>query len=290
MNDVPKLGARPSRLHRGAAKLMRMVRPPPLEPEIPPPATNYNQGKLGGRAGYARLFKSDACLKELPFLMQRCGLTPHSALLDYGCGFGRLGYAASRYLADDGAYFGYEPNQTALAFLKQAYGHRKNFAFGGEELCFEEDYIAVRAAGARAAGASPTAVDLSNLVTRPLRAQWTSSVFSHMWIEPIVHVLRSVRDLLEPDGLCVNTWLCVDDFAAYVLRCGLADRTFPSKINGALTTTASNPLACVAYEIATVREIYDRAGHVIEDILWGSWSGRENDVIYLDIVISRRKP
>jgi SAM-dependent methyltransferase len=290
MNEDQKRRTRPSRLCRGASKLMRVVRTPELELEIPPRSINYNQGRSGGRAGYVHQFKNDACLKELPFLIQRCGLSPNSALLDYGCGFGRLAYAASRYLAEDGSYFGYEPNQTALKFLKQAYGNRKNFAFAGQELPYEEDYIAVRSADARSSGVAPTAMDLTNLVTRPLRAQWTSSVFSHMWIDPIVHVLRSIRELLEPDGVCVNTWLCIDDFAAYVLRCGLADRTFPYRINGAWTTTDYNPLACTAYELGTVREIYERAGHVIEDILWGSWSGRENGVTYLDVIISRWKP
>ena len=173
-------------LARGFNRLKRLI-PPPLEAKIPPAKINYNQGKPKNRAHYIRTFKADACLRELPFLMQRCGLTPQSALLDYGCGFGRLAYAASNYLSDQGAFFGYEPNQTALNFLHSAYADRPNFFFAGRPLPFDEDYIAVRyETGPSTLNAVPaTEFDLS-FVKREIKVQWTSSVFTHMWPTPII--------------------------------------------------------------------------------------------------------
>lgn len=276
-------------LTRGYRCLKQLI-PPPLEAKIPPEKVNYNHGTVTSRAEYIRTFKEDACLRELPFLMDRCGLTPQSALLDYGCGFGRLAYAASNYLSDQGAFFGYEPNQAALNFLRAAYADRPNFRFAGPPLPFEEDYVAVRY-GTRPASSetvAATELDLS-FVNRAIKAQWTSSVFSHMWAAPIIRVLESIGRLMDRDGLCVNTWICIDEFAAYALRCGVADRALPFRINGAHSSSESNPLACTGYELSTVREIYEKAGHRIEDILWGKWSGRENGVIYLDVIISRPK-
>jgi SAM-dependent methyltransferase len=269
-------------------KMFRRTPTPPmtLEPEIPPHEINYNHGALADPVAYAREFKERACLRELPFLM-RHGLTPSSALLDYGCGLGRLAYAASKYLGEDGGYYGYEPNPTALAFLKNAYAPRRNFHFDGRPLRLEEDYVAIELKQPRVSGAVAGDIDLSSLVDRPIDVQWTCSVFTHMWIDPIVTVLRSVNRVMAPDGVCVNTWLCVDDFAAYSMRCGLSDRQLPIRINGALTYSEHNPLVCVAYELPTVQEIYRRAGHKILDILWGSWSGRDNGVIFIDIIVSK---
>jgi SAM-dependent methyltransferase len=257
------------------------------EPGIPPPEINYNQANSGNPEEYVLEFKRSACLRELPFLMRIAGLTPVSAVLDYGCGLGRIAYAASKYLAGEGAYYGYEPNQRALAFLKQAYADRQNFFFAGESLRVDEDYVAVTLGETPAGGTSAKDLDLTRFVDRSIDVQWSCSVFTHMWPDPIGAVLRNIVKVLGVRGLCVNTWLCVDEFAAYALRCGMADRQLPYRVNGALTYSQSNPLVCTAYELSAVRDIYARAGHLIEDILWGSWSGRDNGVIYQDIIISR---
>jgi SAM-dependent methyltransferase len=254
---------------------------------VPPPEINYNQEKTSDHAAYVRAFKQDACLRELPFLMRAAGLKPGSVLLDYGCGLGRLAYAASKYLDDTGAYFGYEPNQTALNFLRSAYAGRKNFFFDGQSLAREEDYVAIERREQREGGITAQDVELSRLVNRPVDIQWSCSVFTHMWSQAIVNVLNGITKTLCSDGVCVNTWLCIDEFATYALKCGVADRALPFEINGVRTYSEKNPLVCAAYDLATVREIYRRGGHRIEDILWGSWSGRENGVIYQDIIISR---
>jgi SAM-dependent methyltransferase len=271
-------------------RIVRLLRTRPkpllLEPEIPPPAINYNQSAAVDAAEYVRQFKTDACLRELPFLM-RMGLGPSSAMLDYGCGLGRLAYAASKYLSPEGSYFGYEPNPVALAFLKGAYAGRANFSFAGRTLRRDEDYVAIERREARDGGDAAGEIDLS-FVRRPLTVQWSCSVFTHMWVDPIVNVLKSIGPALAPGAVCVNTWLCIDEFAAYALRCGVADRALPHQVNRAYTYSQTNPLVCTAYDLSTVREIYARADHDIVDILWGSWSGRDNGVTYQDIVVSKR--
>ena len=108
-----------------------------------------------------------------------------------------------------------------------------------------------------------------------------------MWPEDIAHVLRQFSLVMRPGGLCINTWLMVDDFARYILKCDLADRKLPHRVRDALTYSLDNPLTCAAYEETTVRGIYRDAGHEIIDLLPGSWSGRDNGVHYQDIVISR---
>lgn len=261
---------------------------PQFDNRIPPPGINYNQARCRTLDEYIDLFRRDACAKELPFLVDKCGLTPESTLLDYGCGLGRLAYAASNYLTS-GRYVGYEPNQQALSFLRSAYQGRNGFRFTGEELQGDDDYVGLQLGAASSAGVAATDVDLSSLQGLGARAQYSSSVFTHMWIPAIERVLHSLRSAMAPEGICVNSWLIVDSFAEYGMRCGIADRTLPHEVKGALTYSLDNPLVCTAYRIDTVREIYRRGGHEVLDILWGKWSGRQrhNDVHYQDLVVSR---
>jgi SAM-dependent methyltransferase len=259
--------------------------PERLEQEIPSPALNYNQSPSRNLKQYVTEFKQDACLKELPFLI-KMGLRKDSVLFDYGCGLGRLGYAASKYLGPAGSYIGYEPNSGALAFLKSAYARRDNFRFYGDALSFEEDYVAV-GAGQRHGGRKSVDILPQDYIDRIVDIQYSSSVMTHMWLDAITRLLENLNSIVKPGGLCVNTWLIVDDFARYALDCGMADRELPLRVKGAHTYSAENPLVCTAYDLNQVRDAYEKAGHDIVEILWGSWSGRDNGVHYQDIVVSR---
>jgi SAM-dependent methyltransferase len=257
-----------------------------LEPEIPPPALNYNQSPSASLGRYIRTFKQNACLKELPFLAE-LGLRKDSVLFDYGCGLGRLAYAASKFLDDHGTYIGYEPNVRALAFLKRAYANRPNFKFYGEELPAEEDYIAVKSGQSRAGGRRAAEILPQEHIGRIVDIQYSSSVLTHMWMDAISRLLENLPAVVKQNGLCVNTWLIIDDFARYALDCGVADRVLPYRVNGAYTSSTTNPLMCTAYDLPSVQEVYERSGHEIVKILWGKWSGRDNGVHYQDVVISR---
>jgi len=116
---------------------------------------------------------------------------------------------------------------------------------------------------------------------------WSLSVFTHMWRDSIINTLMEQSKVVNYSGICVNTWLIVDEFARYIMKCGVADRQLPFEVNGALTYSLDNPLVCTAYKIQDVYEIYQKAGHEILDIEFGSWAGRKNEVSYQDVVISR---
>jgi SAM-dependent methyltransferase len=214
-------------------------------------------------------------------------LTPASAVLDYGCGLGRHAYALSKFLSPEGAYFGHDINEEGIAFLRGAYARLANFSFHCSPLATQEDYVALAQGRERASQKSAESVDIRSLIDKPIDVQWSSSVFTHMWPEAIGNILRSLRDVMRPGGYCVNTWLMIDDFAAYVLRCGLADRALPYQVREAFTYSKENPLVCSAYREETVRRIYREANHEILEVLPGSWAGRDNGVSYQDIIISR---
>jgi SAM-dependent methyltransferase len=264
----------------------KTISPKRLEPEIPSPGLNYNQAPSISLRRYIAAFKQNACLKELPFLID-LGLRKDSVLFDYGCGLGRLAYAASKFLGDGGRYIGYEPNARALSFLKNAYRRKSNFEFHGDALSSEEDYVAVKAGEFRIGGKKSLDISPQDYVDKIVDIQYSSSVLTHMWLDAISRLLENFNSIVKPGGLCVNTWLIVDDFARYTLSSGVADRSLPYVVNKAYTYSTKNPLMCTAYDLTDVTAAYQHAGHEIVKVLWGTWSGRGNGVHYQDIVISR---
>jgi len=263
-----------------------------MDKRIFPPELHYNihdEHKLD-LATYERLYKEDHCLKILPYLVKTASLTPSSAVYDHGCGPAPLAFAFSNYLNDSGAYFGFDINLKAVTYLKEAYADRPNFRFHCASVPVEEDYVVLRDPKFGSATENRTAakdIDLVSFVDRPIDVIYSGSVFTHMWPDTIVSTLEKFPQLIGQSGLTVSTWLIVDEFAEYVLKCGLADRQLPFEINGALTMTQVNPLVCTAYRESRVREIYARAGLEIVDIVRGSWAGRENGVTSQDIVVAR---
>jgi hypothetical protein len=137
-------------------------------------------------------------------------------------------------------------------------------------------------------GALPDPHVLANLLDGcKFDLQFSSSVFTHMWGADIVETIKRFTPIATRDAIFVNTWLIVDDFAQNALDSGAADRRLPIEVGGVLTYSHSNPLVCTAFRLSEVERIYAEAGHEIQEILYGSWSGRSNGVTYQDIVISK---
>ena len=274
---------------------------PGFDLRFPHPVQNYNQKPCASYIEYKDVFAREAVMRQLPALLQICGYQerqPDFAMLDYGCGLGRLAYAFSSYFGDQAGrrYFGYQVHPEALEFLKKAYAAYPNVSVFGDPIQLDDSYVEIHEQETTSLNNEvkripAEAVRLTPGVDRSLDLQFSSSVFTHMYRPGIVHVLKEVTGLMKPGGLCVNTWLVVDRLAATALRCGLADRALPfeNSEQGFLYYREGNPLMCTAYRLEAIQAIYAEAGHEIVDILWGHWSGRQptHQFSRQDAVISR---
>jgi SAM-dependent methyltransferase len=217
---------------------------------------------------------------------------PEFALFDYGCGLGRLAYAFTNYFGADASrrYIGYEVVPAAYEFLKDAYIEYQNASFFTDRIAVEESYVELQRSEVDASPrVSFRSTDLAGRVGTPIDLQFSHSVFTHMPRSSIVFALESFAKVMRRGGVCVNSWLVVDQFAKASLAAGLADRSLPHVVDGYHTYSLDNPLLCSAYPLATIREIYAEAGHAIEAIKFGTWSGRAPDQMlsYQDIIVSR---
>jgi SAM-dependent methyltransferase len=268
------------------------------DPRIPHPAINYNLRAATSFDEYYQAFIKDACLRELPSLLNLVGYKEGQkdfAMLDFGCGLGRLGFAFTNYFGADPhkQYFGYEIHPDSYNFLTKAYQKYPNARFYTDQLVLEQSYVEMqqtnKSVEAKKSDAiKPTDMRLNERIGAKLDLQFSHSVFTHMYADGIVHALKEFKKAMKPKALCINTWLIVDSFSAASLKCHLADRNLPFEQDGFYTYSKTNPLLCTAYKIEKLREIYREAGHNIVDILFGPWSGRSptQNFTYQDVVIS----
>lgn len=260
-------------------------------PPVPPPNLNYNQELPQTIDEYRERFLSSARDRELPFLRTLVDLEETSTTLDFGCGLGRLATAFHDAGAEIGTYLGWEPEASALVWLKSAYSDlSERFVFAGQPLRPALNYVTHvgpdTSSGLR--GAVPSAEEWTSFIgNRTPNLIVSQSVFTHMWPEDVVEVLKLLASVSAIGGVMVHTWLVIDEVADAALKVGAADRRLPYSVNGVRTYSNKNPLLTTAYPIDLMMDVYRTAGVPVDDVLFGSWAGRGNDFSYQDVVVSR---
>ena len=111
-----------------------------------------------------------------------------------------------------------------------------------------------------------------------------------MYHSHTLETFNYLNTLSTRETLFVFTWLILDDRNRLAVDNGKADRKLPYEINNIFTYSELNPLVCTAYRLNDLLKIYHLSGHEIINIEFGSWSGigRNNQLTYQDVVISRR--
>lgn len=209
------------------------------------------------------------------------GLEPHHAVLDVGCGFGRMAAPLTRYL-DGGSYEGFDVAADAIEWCRLRIGplHR-NFRF-----------IHVDVANARynPGGAIPAAQFSFPYASESFDFAFATSVLTHMLADGAATYLSEIARVLKPGAACVVTFFLLDAEARHGIGRGDAELDFRYEAAGCLTVDRREPETAVAHPEASVRELYARLGLAIQEpIRFGRWSGRSDGLSYQDIVVARKR-
>jgi len=216
--------------------------------------------------GYGRK-KRELGLKWVETFQAYADLKPDEAVLDVGCGPGRMALALAAYLGPEGRYEGFDVNPADIDWCKSEIEPRwPNSRF--------------------------QLIDLHNGLYNPDGAAqadrvrfpyddgtfdfvFMTSVLTHLLPDELSNYLHETARVLKPSGRCLITYFVLNETARAGIHRRHARFTFSHPVApSAWTESPDQPERAIAYEEGFLREEYRRANlAVVEPIRPGAWSG-----------------
>jgi len=214
-------------------------------------------------------------------LVETCGLRPDHALLDVGCGAGRIGRAMADFMASAGSYDGFDVD-------------RESIAWASRHVATLHPNIRFRAVDVANRQYNPGGTVAPREFVFPYDADsfdvcFLHSVFTHMLPDELRHYLAEVRRVLRPGGAAHVTYYLFDEEAQRYLA---ARPDLPLRFEHACgpyrTIDPATPEYSVAYDPGFMRRTYAEVGlRIQEPVLWGGWCGRPSSR-HQDVVVARK--
>lgn len=217
---------------------------------------------------------------ELAGILVEYGLTPDAAVLDVGCGYGRLALGILHSTDHRGSYLGFDILRRQIEWCRTT---------------ITPAFPRIRFAhlDVRNARYNPEGTLDATEVTFPTRSAATDlcalfSVFTHLYRADIERYLDEIRRVLRPGGIAVTTWFLLDP--ARIPRAAAPDAMYPMVHVLDATTRyadATDPLRAIAYDETVVLAMAAAARLEVVTIARGTWA-REPGRSVQDIVVLRR--
>ena len=167
----------------------------------------------------------------LNYFINKIKLSKSANVLDIGCGVGRIAYALTTFLNEDGKYEGFDISRESIDWAQREISARyKNFAFSH----FDLNHSLYNSEGEESL----------NSFTLPYSEKsfdfiFLTSVFTHLSGEEIKFYLKEIERVLKNGGICLMT--------AFIIEEGVPD-IFKYEWGEGYTKTPETPKSAVAYE------------------------------------------
>lgn len=238
---------------------------------MPLPPQEYSE-RIGG-------FFVPVAFEFLDHQVYRAGLVPTDAVLDVGCGTGRMAYALTYYLARTATYEGFDVDQELIGWANAAFTPLfPNFHFRHVDL--RNRIYNPRGSLKAAQFAFPYPAGSFDLVI-------LTSVFTHLMEAEIRNYLSEIRRVLKPNGRCLCTAFLINPEAADGIAKGRANHKLVHRVDEVFVADPRIPESAVGLpEPLLLRWIAD-TGLRHEATYYGSWCGRTG-VTYQDMMVLER--
>jgi SAM-dependent methyltransferase len=218
----------------------------------------------------------------LGHFVEHGGLQPHHAVLDIGCGIGRMARPLSDYLSQDGAYEGFDVNRDGVGWCRRRYARHKNFHFQVADL-YNRRYNPL---------GSYKAIDY-RFPFEDERFDFAimTSVLTHLLEDEAEHYISEAARVLKPGGRAFTTFFLLEAESRALIGSGRSGLDFLEPEAHVSVLSDDVPEEAVAYDEGWV---YERVGthglRVLEPIHPGTWCGRDEGASFQDIVVLEKAP
>ena len=217
----------------------------------------------------------------LRYFVELGALRPNDAVLDVGCGRGRMAISLTRYLRDGGRYEGFDVIASSVAWCSQYISRRyPHFQFTFPDI-YNAEY-------------NPTGKHRASEYVFPYADAsfdlvFLTSVFTHMLPGELEHYLSEIGRVTKKGGRCMATFFLLNEESLRLIGERRSSQDFRAGEGVWLTTDAQKPEAAVAYEENYVRDLFPPRSFTLNGLArYGSWCGRSKYLSYQDVLVATK--
>lgn len=208
-------------------------------------------------------------------------LGPDEAVLDVGCGVGRMALPLTRYLTPRGRYEGFDIVRANVAWCDRAITPRfPNFHFRHADI-FNREYNP-RGPVEGHEYRFPYADGSFDFV-------FLTSVFTHLMPPTVAHYLAEIGRVLRPGGRCAATFFLLTDESNRLVDAGRSRFTLHPAEGVYRVHSREVPETCIALDERFVEDAVRAVGMTLQrPVHYGVWCGREAGLDFQDLAILRK--
>ena len=213
-------------------------------------------------------------------LAQHCDLRPDSAVLDVGCGVGRVAVGLTEYLSEAGRYEGFDIVRAEIEWCRQQISPRfPRFRFHVAD---------VRNDAYNPDGATPASEYRFPFPDGSFDVGVVASVFTHLLTPDLDNYVRELARVLAPGGHAVASFYLLNDSTRAHVAAGRSAFRFTRPIGDAMVNDADRPSWAVAHDEDRVRATLAANRLEIVKFYPGRWASDGVQIQDLVIVVKTR--
>ena len=213
-------------------------------------------------------------------LRQQCGLRPDAAVLDVGCGVGRIAVGLTEYLSSAGRYDGFDIVPAEIAWCRQHITPRfPQFRFHLAD---------VRNDAYHPDGATPAAEYRFPFPDASFDVGIVASVFTHLLTPDLDNYIRELARVLRPGGHAVASFYLLNADTRADIAASRSAFQFTMPMGEAMVNDAARPSWAVAHDEARVMATLAAAGLDVVQCYPGRWAS--DGVQAQDLVVAVKAP
>jgi len=210
-----------------------------------------------------------------------CDFTKDSAVLDIGCGIGRMAIPFTNYLSSKGRYEGFDIVKIGIDWCnKNIHGRFPNFNF--KLIPLKNDLYLLNTNEKAAELQFPYKNDSFDLV-------FLTSVFTHMLPLDVENYISEIQRVLIKDKKCFATFFIIEEENETTPN-SIGSKNFPHNFGNYYLMDKNVKEANVAFKKSYIEELLKKNNLELTHFIKGNWSGIQNTELneHQDIVIFKK--